>query len=604
MTQAVVPPRSEIDPQFTWNAANVFASDAAWEAEARALGESLPEIKQYEGRLGESATLLLQVLQTAESLLHRADKLELYAGMAHSVETTNQAAAAMVSRAQSIKGRTHAAVAFIMPEILALGDERIRQWLAENESLAVYGHYLDNLFRLQAHIRSVEVEEVLGMLADPFAGVANTESMLTDADFKFRPAVGGDGRELDLTQSSIDDHMANPDRDVRRTAWEHYCDTYLAFKNTLASNLVTSIKQNVFLSRVRRQPSTLQAALFADNIPPEVFHNLLDVFRRNLPTWHRYWQVRRQALGVDALRPYDIWAPLVEKVDLPYEQAVDWVCRGMAPLGENYVAVMERGLRRERWVDVFPNQGKRAGAFSWGAPGTHPFIVMSYTRDVYGLSTLAHELGHSMHSYHAWQSQPLVYTDYSLFAAEVASNFNQALVRAHLLATNPDPNFQIQIIEEAMANFHRYFFIMPTLARFELELHERVERGEGVTADVMNALMTALFQEGYGGEMEVDADPVGADRVGITWAQFGHLYADYYVFQYATGISAAHALARPILDGKAGAVEAYLDFLRAGGSRYPLEALQEAGVDLTTPAPVEETFAVLSQLVDRLEQLL
>jgi oligoendopeptidase F len=599
MTQAIVPPRSQIDPRFTWNTTNVFASDEAWETEAKVLEQSLPEMKHYQGRLAEGAALLLQALQMVDSLLHRANKLELYAGMSHSVETTDQAAAAMVSRAQSIKGQTLATVAFIMPEIVALGYDRIQPWLAEEEALAVYRHYLDNLFRLQAHIRSVEVEEVLGMLADPFAGVAHTESMLTDADFNFKPALDSDGRELDLTQSSIDDHMANPDREVRRTAWEHYCDTYLAFKNTLASNLVTSIKQNVLLSRARRHPSSLQAALSSDNIPPEVFYNLLDVFRRNLPTWHRYWRVRRQALGVASLHPYDIWAPLVEKVELPYEQTVDWICQGMAPLGEEYTAVMARGLRQERWVDVFPNQGKRAGAFSWGAPGTHPFIVMSYTRDVYGLSTLAHELGHSMHSYYAWQSQPLVYTDYSLFVAEVASNFNQALVRAHLLATNSDRTFQIQIIEEAMANFHRYFFIMPTLARFELEVHERVERGEGVTADDMNALMTELFQEGYGGEMEIDAD-----RIGITWAQFSHLYADYYVFQYATGISAAHALAGPILEGRAGAAEAYLDFLRAGGARYPLDILKASGVDLTTPAPVEETFAVLSQLVERLEQLL
>jgi oligoendopeptidase F len=599
MTQAIVPPRSDIDPQFTWNAANVFSADAAWEAEAVALGHSLPEMKQYEGRLGESAPLLLQALQTAASLVHRAEKLDLYAGVAYSVETTNQAAAAMVSRAQGLKGQTQAAVAFIPPELLVLGYERLQQWLEENEALTVYRHFLANLFRQQAHIRSTEVEELLGLLADPFAGVASTESMLTDADFNFKPAVSSDGRELDLSQSSIDDHMANPDREVRRTAWEHYCDTYLAFKNTLAGNLVTSMKQDVFLSRARRFSSSLQAALFEDNIPPEVFHNLLYVFRRNLPTWHRYWRVRRQALGVATLQPYDIWAPLVEKVELSYEQTVDWICRGMAPLGEEYVAIMERGLRQERWVDVFPNQGKRAGAFSWGAPGTHPFIVMSYTRDVYGLSTLAHELGHSMHSYHAWQSQPLVYSDYSLFAAEVASNFNQALVRADLLATNPDRNFQIQIIEEAMANFHRYFFIMPTLARFELEMHERLERGEGVTADDMNALMTELFREGYGGEMEIDED-----RVGITWAQFSHLYTDYYVFQYATGISAAHALARPILEGRAGAAEAYLDFLRAGGSRYPLDILKEAGVDLTTPQPVAEAFDVLARLVARLEKLL
>jgi len=251
-------------------------------------------------------------------------------------------------------------------------------------------------------------------------------------------------------------------------------------------------------------------------------------------------------------------------------------------------------------VDIYPNKNKRAGTFSSGGPGTHPFILMNYTDDIFSLSTLAHELGHSLHSYYTWHTQPLIYSDYSIFVAEVASNFNQALVRAHLLETNADPEFQIAVIEEAMANFHRYFFIMPTLVRFELEIHERVERGDPLTADSMIALMADLFREGFGDRVAIDEA-----RLGSTWCQFPtHLYSNFYVYQYATGISAAHSLARGVLDGAPGAVDRYLTFLKAGSSAYPLDALAAAGVDLTSPEPVEQTFGVLSDLVDRLEALI
>jgi len=282
-----------------------------------------------------------------------------------------------------------------------------------------------------------------------------------------------------------------------------------------------------------------------------------------------------------------------------YPQAVDWIAAGMQPLGDEYVNILRRGALEQRWVDIYPNKGKRAGAYSYGGPGTHPFIFMSYNDDLFSLSTLAHELGHSLHSYYSWQTQPPIYARYTLFAAEVASNFNQALVRAHLLTTQMDRDFQIGVIEEAMSNFHRYFFIMPTLARFELEIHERVERGQALNAESLIQLMADLFAEGYGGEVELDVQ-----RIGITWAEFStHLYSNFYVFQYATGIAGAHALAEKILANEPGAVDRYLTFLKAGGSAYPLDALKQAGVDLTTPEPVEQTFAVLAGLVDRLAQL-
>jgi oligoendopeptidase F len=303
-------------------------------------------------------------------------------------------------------------------------------------------------------------------------------------------------------------------------------------------------------------------------------------------------------LGVDTLNPYDIWAPIAKSVPVSYQQAVDWVCEGLKPLGSDYVNALRRGCLEDRWVDIYPNQGKRSGAFSDGAHATFPFIMMSFDNSMNGLSTLAHELGHSLHSYHSRKNQHINYSGYSLFVAEVASNFNQALTRAYLREEKKDDaNFQIALIEEAMSNFHRYFFIMPTLARFELEVHQRVEKGMGVTADDMIELMADLFSEGYGNEMHVDRE-----RVGMTWATFGHLYAAFYVYQYATGISAAHALADKVIHG-GDAAKRYVEFLSLGSSVYPLDALKHAGVDMTSPAAVETTFGVLSDMVDRLEQL-
>ncbi len=468
-----------------------------------------------------------------------------------------------------------------------------------HSDLAVYGHYFERLDNQRRHIRSPEVEEVLAMASDPFSTASATARLMANADLKFAPARTADGAEMEVAQSSIRKLLTSPDRTIRRTAWESYADAHLAFRNTLANCLAAAIKQDVFRMRTRGYESSLEAALAPNRIPAAVFHNLIDVFKKNLPTWHRYWRVRRRALGVEPLQEYDIFAPLNgDSPDVPYSQAVDWLGEGMQPLGDEYVAIMSEGVLTQRWVDIYPNAGKRQGAFSSGIKGTHPFIMMSYTDDLFSLSTLAHELGHSMHSYFSREHQPFIYSRYSLFEAEVASNFNQALVRAYLLENNPEPAFQIAVLEEAMSNFHRYFFIMPTLARLELAIHERVERGEPLGGDILNGLMADLFAEGFGDEVEMDRD-----RVGITWAQFGHLYANFYVYQYTTGISGAHALAADILSGDSAAVGRYLDFLRAGGSRYPLDNLRQAGVDLASPEPVSRTFAVLSDYLDRLERL-
>ncbi len=600
MTPVALLSHSEIEAKYTWNAPSVFESEQAWQAEYEHVLHSLPALAAFQGRLAAGPDTLVALWEALEDLTRRVGRLYVYGVMAHHADTAEQSAARMYDKSQGLFARLMATAAFIDPELLAMGQETLAEWAQAQPRLAIFRHYVDDLFRKQAHVRSAEVEELLGLALDPFRSVQTTFSLLTNADIKFRPARSADGRELPVTQGTYEEILAGADREARRTAWESYTDGYLAFKNTLANNLSTSIKQNVFGMRARRHTSTLEASLFADNIPTTVFHNLIETFRANLPTWRRYWAIRRKALGVETLHPYDIWAPLGGQATrpIPYEQAVEWICAGLARMGEEYVRVVRQGCLQDRWVDAMPNQGKTEGAFSSGWPGTHPFILMSYDHTIFSLSTLAHELGHSLHSYLAWQHQPIVYSQYSLFAAEVASNFHQALVRAYLLEGNADPAFQMRVIEEAMSNFHRYFFIMPTLARFELETHQRVERGEALSADDLIELMADLFSEGYGGEMQVDRQ-----RVGITWATFSHLYSDYYVYQYATGISGAHALASRILSGEPGAADDYLGFLKAGSSVYALEALQRAGVDLTSPRPVEAAFQTLAGLVDRLETL-
>jgi oligoendopeptidase F len=593
--------RSEIPPAYTWDASSVFASDDEWEAALADVAGRVDSLAAFRGRLAEGPAVVADYLALAEELLRTAGKVGVYARMFYAVNTADEAAQARSDRASMLSSRLGAAMAFGEPELLAIGPETLERWAAEEPRLAVYAHHFARLARRAPHVRSAEVEELLRQVAEPFGTASSIHGVLTNADMRFTAARDGDGEPYEIAQGTINALVTHPDREVRRTAWESYADAHLALKNAQASALAAGVKQDVFAARARRYGSSLEAALTPNFIPLEVFHNLIATFKANLPTWHRYWRLRRRVLGLDALHAYDAKAPLTaEPMKVPYSQAVEWICEGMAPLGAEYVAAMRRGLVEQRWVDVYPNRGKRAGAFSMGVPGTHPFIMMSYNDDIFGLSTLAHELGHSMHSYYTRSTQPFVYANYGLFLAEVASNFNQALVRDHLLRRLSARDEQIAVIEEAMSNFHRYFFIMPTLARFELEIHERVERGRALTADGMIALMADLFAEGYGDEVALDRE-----RVGSTWMQFStHLYANFYVYQYATGISGAHALAEGVLAGRDGAAERYLGFLKAGSSAYPLDILRAAGVDMTSPEPVERTFGVLAGYVERLEALL
>lgn len=594
-------PRSKVEKAQTWNAESVFPSPEDFDAEVNSIVESLAEVRKFQGRLAEGPGTFLEAMDVIEAINKRATKMRVYATMSSAVDATNQQAAALNGKAMSALAQVSAATAFVDPELLAIGKTKLRKWLKDDPRMGLYEHYFEDLFRKQTHVRNAEVEELLGMLRDPFVSVSNTAGLLANADFRFKQARDKKGKKVEVTQSTYGAILNGTDRKARRTAWENYNDKYLEFKNTLAGNLATSIKQNVFNMKARKFDSSLEATLFNGDVPVAMFYNLIDIFKKNLPLWHRYWKIRRKVLDVKKLHPYDVWAPLTtKKHKVPFEQAVDWICKGLAPMGDEYVSVMRKGCLEDRWVDWAPNAGKRQGAFSTRVPqDTHPFIMMSYTDSVESMSTLSHELGHSMHAYYASRAQPMFYYLYPSIVAETASNFNQAMVRAYLLNNNPSKSFQIAVLQEAMSNFHRYFFVMPTLARFELETHQRVEKGQGLTADSMIELMADLFDEGFGGEMDLDRA-----RVGITWGTFTtHLYIDYYSFQYAIGISAANAISKRILTGIPNAAQDHISFLKAGSSKSPIELFKIAGVDMTSTQPIEDAFAVLEEYIDRLGTL-
>lgn len=599
--------RADVPREQTWNRESLFASWAAFQQELDDIAASLPTLTAYSGRLHESSSVLADWLDTFTQMRRRVVRLFVFVRMATSVDTNDTEAKAQWGQVMSLIGRFNASSAFAEPELLKLGDT-LRQWTEQDSRLSIYAHYFDNLLRQQPHIQSPEVEKMLAMLQDSFAGPFQTYRELTNSDMKFPDALDSQGQRHPVRQAILPPNdIQSQDRVLRRNAWESFYDQHLAMQNTLASSLITNVKQQVFLARARGYDSVLEARLKPHNLPVGVFHNLIDTFKANLPVWHRYWAVKRKVLKVDQLHPYDIWAPLVaDEPELTYPQAIEWICAGLAPLGSEYVSILRRGCLEDRWVDYAQNEGRGQGAFANAAYDSHPFVFNTFDGRLQAMSVLAHELGHAMHHYLMDRNQPEIYngrttsgSSSSDAVAETASNMHQALVRAYLReARADDKSFQLALIAEAMFNFHRYFFIMPTLARFEYEVYSRAERDQPLNAVILNDIMRGLFAEGYGDTMTDDPD-----RTAITWGQFGHLYMPYYTFQYSVGISAAHAIAEGILAGQDGAVDNYLTMLKAGWSRYAPDLFKLAGVDMTQPEPIQKTFGVLERLVEQLETL-
>lgn len=562
-----------------------------------AAGRLSDELTAYEGRLGDSGKVLGDFMDLYWGLVAKLQRLRNYAALPVTVDQSDQTARQRAGEFQSLQGRFSRASAYISPELLALGRQRLAELASQDDRLAKLERYFDRLELQRPHVRSVEVEELLGGLGEPFGAIERAYNSLANGEIPFAP-VSHDGDRFEVARSTYPKLRMSNDRELRRKAFASYHDGFLAFDDTIAELYVGRVKQSVFVANARGYDDTVEEQLAPREVPRSVLESVTDTFKSRLGVWHRYWEARRRLLGVEELAEWDVFAPLSsEPLRVPYSQGVQWILDGMAPLGDEYVLPLKRGLDEQRWVDVYPNQGKRDGAFCSRAYGVQPQIMMSYQNELESVSTLAHELGHAMHGVLMDTAQPLPYANYAMMVAETASNFNQALVRAYLLRELSDPRARLAVLDEAFFNFHRYFFIMPTLVRFELEVHAAVERGEGLSASKLNDTMRGLFQEGYGPHIRAD------ERTGVTWAQFGHLYVPFYTFQYAAGIAAAAALAQDVLGGEAGAVERYLDFLRAGSSVPPIEALRRAGVDLTSAEPIQRAFDVLEGYVENLEEL-
>lgn len=595
---ATLPRRAEVAVEHTWDLASLYASVVEWEADVRTLDSLLPEIAALRGRLTASPTTLLSWFRLFERTSVLAGRIFSYAQLSFDVDTGNQEAAALRERAIGLVTKLSSTAAFVEPELVAADEARIDELLTTAPELQLYRHYLADLRRRAAFVRSGEVEEVLARAADPLSTPYSAYILLADSDLRFVDAADSEGQPWQVTRGTINELLQSSDRTLRRSAWVSYQDGFLAFKNTFGAIYAGSVKADLFRARARGYPNSLEASLHIDNLPRSVYENIIDACNRHLPIWHRYWELRRRALGLEQLEACDIWAPFGPVQRVAYDDAVAMICAGMAPLGSEYVEVSRAGLTSERWVDIYPNIGKTSGAYSGGSYGGKPYILMNYDGTLGSMSTLAHELGHSMHTWHTNRAQPELYSNVSLFVAEVASNFNQALLRASLLSTPQAPAFELGLLEEAMSNFHRYLFLMPILSQFEVQIHEQAEAGEPLTASGMSATLTELFRRAYGPAVRVDPE-----RDGIVWAQFPHLYSNFYVFQYASGIAAANALAQELLDGAPGARERYLGLLADGRSRDPLDAMRNAGIDMTTAEPMDRAFDVLAGFVKRLERL-
>ncbi len=599
--QDVVPERADVDEKYKWDLTGMYASDEAWEADLVRLDMIIGEAAAYRGRLAESGAVLLEAIRLTEQLSQLASDLFVFAGLKSFEDQRVSKYGGMFSKARAASARVSEALAYFRPELLAIPEDRLSDLIASNEGLAMYRHYFDEALRLRPYTLSEDHERLLAQASDPLSKFESVFSAIDNADLSFGTMHNEDGVEVELTKARYSSFLTSADRRVRENAWTGLFEAYETLGNTLSSNYEGHLKGKVFVSRARGYDSALQAALYPDAIPVSVYTNLIETVRGNVAPLQRFLDIRRSALGVDTLEVWDLYAPIQEPVyaDLSFEEAKDIVARGVSPLGEEYVALYYRGFE-ERWADVLENRGKRGGAYSWGTYRSLPYFSMNFEGTLQDVFTLAHEYGHSLHSWFARHSQPYTYGDYSLFVAEVASMTNEALLINKMLQETTDRNERLALLQQYLDRFRGAFFRQVSFADFEMQAHALVEAGEPLTKDALKALYADVFSAYYGGA--VRAHELNASE----WSRIPHFLrsSNFYVYQYATSFAAATALAKRILEEGEPAAEQFIELLRSGGSDYPINLIEKAGVDMTTPKPILDTIAVFEDLLAQLEATL
>ncbi|RLM90392.1 oligoendopeptidase F [Halobellus sp. Atlit-38R] len=593
-----VPERSEIDTEDKWDLASIYEDDEAWQAAYESVSDRVDDLRAYEGRAIESPETLLELLELREELLREVSKVSSYASLRSAEDTRNQEYQALQAKAESLSSSAQSAASFLEPELQELDESDVESFIDAEPELAEYEHYFDDVLRMKPHTRSAEVEELLAELGEVAGASSDIYGMLSNADMTFPTVERPDGEDVEITQGNFTKLQKHPDRAFRREVYEQFYDEWADVRNAVGTSLKNSVKKDVKYARARNYETAREAALDGPNVPVEVYDNLVETVRENLDSLHRHGELKREALGVDDLRMWDLYMSMTgdEGPEIPYEQATEYIVDALEPLGEEYQERVEEGLE-SRWVDVYENRGKRSGAFSAGTYDTQPFILMNYQDDIASMFTLAHELGHSLHSELAKDQQPWQYADYTIFVAEVASTVNETLLTQHLLETVDDDELRMHVLDEYLERFRSTLYRQTMFADFELQIHEVAEAEGALTPDRFDETYRDLKAEFY--------DPAELDdRIAREWMRIPHFYYNYYVYQYATGISAAVAIVERILEEGEDAAAAYREALALGGAEYPMDVLDTAGVDMTSPEPIESALSVYDDYLDQMADLL
>ncbi|MDR0519975.1 MAG: oligoendopeptidase F [Clostridiales Family XIII bacterium] len=591
--------RNEIPDGYKWNIELMYADDAVWEEDLSKASMYAERYARHSGKLGSSAKALLAALRDMDRVWLTAERVYVYARMRRDEDNNNSKYQAMADKAQVLFAKVAAELSFFTPEFLAIPKTRLADFRRSESGLAGYAHIIDVLLRKKPHVLSKKEENLLAVLSEPLSATNEIFSMINNADIKFGNIKDESGKSVELTHGNYINFLESKERKVRKAAYDAVYSAYGKQRNTLAATYSYNTKTDALTARVRNYGSSLEAALSGDNVPLSVYDNLIDIVNESLPVLHRYMGIRRKLLGVRKLKMYDVYVPLfhLQNDRLEYEDAVDLMCEALQPLGESYIEAMASGVR-SGWIDVFENEGKSSGAYSFGSYDSMPYILMNYSGRLKDAFTLVHEMGHSMHSYFTRKTQPYRYGSHSIFTAEVASTVNESLLMNYLLDTRTGKAERRYLTNMYIEEFRTTLFRQTMFAEFEKQTHEAVERGDVLTADYLCGIYSELNAKYFGSGVDTDSN------IAMEWARIPHFYRAFYVYKYATGYSAATAISGRILDEGYGAVRDYLHFLKLGDSDDPIELLKIAGVDMASPEPIEDAMGVFEGLVDDLEELI
>lgn len=588
--------REEILETDKWSVSEIYSSDEAWEMDYKELQKEAPQLLEFEGKL-KDGDVLLKYLELNEKISRKAEKIYVYAHLKSDEDTKNTKYQGMMNKIDAYMAEYATYSAYFVPELLSFEDGFIEGEIKRLDALKPYEFLLLEILKEKPHVLSKKEEELLAAASDCLDAPSSIHSIMTNADMKFGKVKDEDGEEVELTEGNYSSFIKSKNREVRKEAFKTLFSKYKGFENTLATTLSSSIKTFNFSGKIRNYNSALESSLKPNDIPIEVYKNAIKTINDNIKSLHRYVGIKKKLLGLDEMHMYDLYVPVIEipKEHIKYDDGVKMIIEGLKPLGEEYLAIFKDGVNGG-WVDKYLNEGKRGGAYSWGGYDTKPYVLLNYNYQLNDVSTLAHEMGHSIHSYYSRKEQSYYYAGYTLFCAEVASTTNEALLIHYLINKEEDKQRKLYLINQELEQIRTTVFRQIMFAEFELFTHESFEQGIPLTADDYNAKWHELNVKYFGEEMIVDPE------IDVEWSRIPHFYSDFYVYQYATGYAAASAFAKSLLDGEKDAVEKYTGFLKSGGSDYPIEILKKAGVDMTTPKPLEATIERFNELLDMLEK--